>query len=162
VTEKILICHSNSDSETVEWGERIAAFLKEGDVLALVGELGSGKTWFTKGIARGLGTAPDLIVTSPSFALVNEYEGRCPIYHMDLFRLQGPAECFSSGLEEYLDAGGVSVVEWADRWPEIFPEYALRVTFRIIDDHRREITLWGNHPRSVLIIEKVEKEMNRG
>jgi tRNA threonylcarbamoyladenosine biosynthesis protein TsaE len=149
---------SASDQETITFGRKIASFLQEGDVVALVGELGSGKTWLTKGIALGLGVAPGIVITSPSFALVNEYEGRCPFYHMDVYRLGSLSEFIAAGLEEYLYSGGVVVMEWADRWPEILPDETLCVELLIMDDRRRKITLSGHHPRVMEIIKNMEKE----
>ena len=128
-------------------------------MVALVGELGSGKTWFTKGLALGLGVSPDTIVTSPSFTLVNEYKGRYTFYHMDFYRLENLPEVLSAGLEEYLHDSGVVALEWADRWPDILPEKRVMVKFLIIDDHRREITLSGYDPRALEIIEDLEGEV---
>ncbi len=147
---------SNSDRETVEFGKKIGSFLREGDVLALAGELGCGKTWLTKGIALGLGVSPHMVVTSPSFALVNEYEGQCILYHMDVYRLQSVSDFIAAGLEEYLYSGGVAVMEWGDRWPEILPDQTLKITFVIIDDQQREITLSGNHLRTAEIMENLK------
>ena len=107
-----------------------------------------GKTWFTKGLARGLGVRPDLVITSPSFALVNEYAGRCPFFHMDLYRLEGPGDVTASGLDEYLLMEGVVAVEWAERWPAMLDESCILVSFIILDDNRREIILSGRGPRS--------------
>ena len=148
-----------SDRETIKLGQKLGALLGAGDVVALVGELGSGKTWFTKGIALGLGVSPNMVVTSPSFALVNEYDATYTFYHMDLYRLESLSEFLSAGLEEYLYNGGVVAMEWADRWPEILPEQRLEVAFAIIDDCRREITLSGHHPRAIKIIESIQQEM---
>ena len=122
-------------------------------MVALMGGLGSGKTLFTKGIALGLGVGPETIITSPSFSLVNEYDCGRVFYHMDLYRLEGLSDVFLTGLEEYLHVGGVVVMEWADRWPEILPERRVEVRFEIMDDHRRDITISGRHPRAVEIIE---------
>lgn len=143
---------TNSGIETVRLGERLGSLLTGGDIVALIGDLGSGKTWFTKGIALGLGVDPDTVITSPSFALVNEYRCRHLLYHIDLYRLENLSDVLSSGLEEYLHLGGVVVMEWADRWPEILPEHRLDVNFEIIDDNRRDITISGDHPRAVEII----------
>jgi tRNA threonylcarbamoyladenosine biosynthesis protein TsaE len=138
---------------------KLGALLSEGDVVALAGELGSGKTWFTKGLALGLGVSPDNTVTSPSFTLVNEYKGRYIFYHMDFYRLENLPEVLSAGLEEYLHERGVVALEWADRWPEMLPEKRVMVKFLIIDGHRREITLSGYDPRALQIIEDLEKEV---
>lgn len=148
---------TESDQETIELGCTLGALLEEGDVVALVGELGSGKTWFTKGIARGLGVSPSTLITSPSFALVNEYPGRATLFHMDIYRLGSLQELLSAGIEEYLHGGGVAVLEWADRWPEILPDRTLDVELTMVDDHSRRITLSGRHPRAAFIIEAVKK-----
>jgi tRNA threonylcarbamoyladenosine biosynthesis protein TsaE len=148
---------SGSDEQTVNLGRVMGRLLKEGDVVALVGELGAGKTWFTKGIAQGLGIPPALVVTSPSFALVNEYEGEITLYHMDIYRLGNQGEFYSAGLEEYLYGNGVTVMEWADRWPEILPDYTIRVELKIVDDLCRNITLSGDHPRVKKVIESFKK-----
>jgi len=149
---------TETDEETLELGFLLGTLLQEGDVVALGGELGSGKTWFTKGIARGLGVSPETVVTSPSFALVNEYPGRVTLFHMDIYRLENLTELFSAGIEEYLHGGGVAVLEWADRWPEILPEEALTVKLSIVDDHSRSITFSGSHPRAAALIESLRKK----
>jgi tRNA threonylcarbamoyladenosine biosynthesis protein TsaE len=152
---------SESDEETVNLGRVLGSLLREGDVVGLAGELGSGKTWFTKGIAAGLGLSEGVVVTSPSFALVNEYPGEVTLYHMDIYRLESRAEFFSAGLEEYLYSRGIAVMEWADRWPEILPEQSVRVEFVILDGHRRRIVLSGTHPRAEEIIESFLKGVEK-
>jgi tRNA threonylcarbamoyladenosine biosynthesis protein TsaE len=149
---------SNSEEETIRLGREIGALLAEGDVVALVGELGSGKTWLTKGIAHGLGVSPKTVITSPSFALVNEHQGRVVLFHMDVYRLETLAEVLSAGLEEYLHSGGVVVLEWANRWPEILPEHTLTVELQILDDHSRQFTLTGRSPRPAEIVGAIEKK----
>jgi len=144
---------TQSDQETIAFGRRLGSCLIPGDVVALAGELGSGKTWLTKGIALGLGISPDTVVTSPSFALVNEYQGRMTLFHMDIYRLESLSEFISAGLEEYFQSGEVVVLEWADRWPQILPEKNIKVELRILDEHTREMTLTGQHPRVVEVIE---------
>ena len=153
---------SESDERTIALGRILGGLLRQGDTVGLAGELGSGKTWFTKGIAQGLGVPPGIIVASPSFALVNEYEGVITLYHMDIYRLESEGEFISAGLEEYLYSKGVAVVEWADRWPGILPEQSLWVRFEIVDDRHREVTLSGHHPRAVEMIESFEKGVERG
>ncbi len=125
-------------------------------MVALMGGLGSGKTLFTKGIALGLGLGPETIITSPSFSLINEYDCGRVFYHMDLYRLEGLSDVLLTGLEEYLHVGGVVVMEWADRWPEILPERRVEVKFEILDEQRRDITISGGHPRAVEIIERLK------
>jgi len=132
---------SNSEAQTIQFGERLGKILKKGDVVALSGELGSGKTYFTKGVAKGLGIPPDL-VTSPSFTLVNEYEGKCKLFHIDAYRLE-KEEFFSAGLDEYFYEDGITVMEWADRWPEILPENTIWVRLEILDENKRKIIIRG-------------------
>jgi tRNA threonylcarbamoyladenosine biosynthesis protein TsaE len=150
--EETFTITTESDQETIRVGQGIGRLLLEGDVLGLVGELGSGKTWLTKGIALGLGVNPKTIVTSPSFTLVNEYEGRVGLFHIDVYRLGSLDEVLSAGIEETIHSGQVAVLEWADRWPEILPEHTLMVRLLIVDDHRRAIILSGHHPRAFEIL----------
>jgi tRNA threonylcarbamoyladenosine biosynthesis protein TsaE len=123
--------------ETQELAGRLAAILRPGDVLLLVGELGAGKTCFVQGLARGLGVADQ--VTSPTFTLLREYSGRLPLYHLDAYRLEGPGDLFDIGVEEYLESGGVLVVEWGDRARDFFSLEHLEVAFDFAggDDERR-------------------------
>jgi tRNA threonylcarbamoyladenosine biosynthesis protein TsaE len=151
---------TSSDRETIALGRRVGALLLARDVVALVGDLGTGKTWFTKGLALGLGLPPDMVVTSPSFALINEYEGRCTLYHMDVYRLEDLSDFLSAGLEEYFHQEGVVVMEWADRWPELLPEWRIRVEIEIVEEHSRKITLSGSHPRAWEVLEGLSGEIS--
>ena len=108
-----LVVKTRSPEETRLLGETLARLAGEGVLFALGGDLGAGKTVFTQGVARALGIEEP--VTSPTFTLVNEYHGDCPLYHVDLYRMDGSADAWDLGLEEYLDGRGVVVVEWADR-----------------------------------------------
>ena len=154
--EKTFTITTESDQDTIRVGQEIGRLLLEGDVVGLAGELGSGKTWLTKGIALGLGVNPKTIVTSPSFTLVNEYQGRAALYHMDVYRLGSLDEVLSAGIEETVHTGGVVVLEWADRWPEILPEHTVTVELLIVDEHRRVLTLSGRHPRANEIIAQLK------
>ncbi len=107
--------------ETLAWGRELAATLRAGDVLALRGNLGAGKTHAVKGIAAGLGSA--MVVSSPTFSLVHEHrDGRLPLFHFDFYRLESADEVLRLGWDDYLDEHGVMVVEWPDRFPELLPE----------------------------------------
>lgn len=134
----------------------MARALEPQDVLALTGEIGAGKTTFVQGLARGLGV-PDGAVTSPSFVLVREYQGRLPLAHADLFRLEKLPEAAAVGLEEYYEGAGVTVIEWASRIPEILPEEFLEVRFEVIDPNTRKIKLVPHGPR----FEKREWDLSR-
>lgn len=110
-----------SEADTAEFGKNLADELKPGDVLGLIGDLGTGKTTLTKYIAEGLGITEN--VTSPTFTIVNEYHtGRLPLFHFDAYRLEGQGDAFEIGIEEYFDRGGVSIIEWADMIAEILPD----------------------------------------
>ena len=108
--------------ETQALGERLGKLLSAGDVLGLEGDLGAGKTCFVQGLARGLGVDPTRRIGSPTFTLVHEYAGtQFPIYHFDFYRLKVAAEATQYGLDDYLFGEGVSLIEWADRFPELLP-----------------------------------------
>ncbi len=147
MAEASITYYTVSDLKTIRLGQRLGLALKAGDLIALMGELGSGKTWFTKGVALGIGISPDTIITSPSFALVNEYKGRYTLFHMDVYRLEKVSDFLSAGLDEYFYQDGVVVMEWADRWPEVLPDWKLKIEFTIMDEQTRRIDLSGQHPR---------------
>lgn len=130
---------SNSPDETEGFGRRFAEDLKPGDVLALTGDLGSGKTQFVKGLAAGLGAAT--AATSPTFTLIHEYSGgRLPIYHFDFFRVEDRQSAERLGLDDYFFGDGVSVIEWADRFLDLIPETARWISFEIKSEAQRAIT----------------------
>jgi tRNA threonylcarbamoyladenosine biosynthesis protein TsaE len=134
---------SNSPAETEAIARRLADDLAAGSVLALKGELGSGKTLFTQALVASLES--NAAVTSPTFTIVHEYQGgRLPVYHFDFFRLENRESALRLGLEDYLFSDGVSVIEWADRFPELVPEQARWVSFEVKSEHQRIITLSGH------------------
>ena len=131
---------SNSPAETEAIGRQLASDVNAGSVLALKGELGSGKTLFTQALVAGLES--DATVTSPTFTIVHEYQsGRLPIYHFDFFRLDNRESAVRLGLEDYFFGDGVSVIEWADRFPELIPEQARWISFEIESECQRIITV---------------------
>lgn len=119
---------TKSPAETEAFGEKLAERLKPGAIVALYGEMGAGKTALTRGIARGLGIAKG--VSSPTFALVHEYEGRLPVYHFDMYRVESWDDLYSTGFFDYLDAGGITIVEWSENIENAIPDSAIRVTLR--------------------------------
>ena len=130
---------SNNPAETEEIGQRFAKELNAGSVLALQGELGSGKTQFTKGLVAALGSS--IPVTSPTFTIIHEYPGGClPVYHFDFFRLVDQESVARLGLDDYLFGDGISVIEWADRFPEFIPEQARWILFEIKSENARTIS----------------------
>jgi tRNA threonylcarbamoyladenosine biosynthesis protein TsaE len=130
---------SNSPAETERIGRQLAAGLKRGDVLALKGDLGAGKTQFSKGIVAGLGSSA--AATSPTFTIIHEYlDGRLPVYHFDFFRIEDERALDRLGLDEYFSGDGVCVVEWADRFPRILPRSTHWINFEMKADETRIIT----------------------
>jgi tRNA threonylcarbamoyladenosine biosynthesis protein TsaE len=119
---------SRSGAETWELGAKLGRLLAPGDFIALVGELGAGKTQFAKGIAAGLEVDPGTPVTSPTYTILNIYQGRIPLYHFDLYRLHGSEEIEELGFEEYFFGAGACVVEWAERLGEEMPEQVVTVS----------------------------------
>jgi tRNA threonylcarbamoyladenosine biosynthesis protein TsaE len=121
---------SRSDPETRRWGMKLGHLLSGGEIIGLIGELGVGKTCFVRGVAAGLEVSKDAWIRSPSFTLINEYEGRLPIYHIDLYRIGSREEAEGLNLREYIHGDGVSLVEWFEHLPaEDVDEYLeLRMT----------------------------------
>ncbi|HOO77709.1 MAG TPA: tRNA (adenosine(37)-N6)-threonylcarbamoyltransferase complex ATPase subunit type 1 TsaE [bacterium] len=126
--------------ETARLGEDLARRLGPGSVVALTGELGAGKTCLASGIARGLGVR-ERYLPSPTFVLAREYAGRLPLYHLDFYRLGKGADFRGLGLDEYLFGEGVTVIEWADRAPELIPPGAVAVELEYLDGCRRRIKI---------------------
>ena len=130
---------SRSEAETLAIAAKFAATLRPGDVVALTGDLGAGKTVFARGTAAGLGISGE--VTSPTFTLIHEYRGGIPLYHMDLYRLNNEREILDIGVEDYFYSDGVCLVEWAEKLGGLLPPEAIRVAIRHVDSHRREIII---------------------
>jgi len=121
------VIETTSPEETLLLAKHLGGLLEAGEVIALIGELGSGKTLFAQGLARGLEVPGSFAITSPTFTLVNEYPGRLPFYHLDLYRINGPAQCVDLGLDELLYGQGAAAIEWAERLGAELPEERLEV-----------------------------------
>ncbi len=132
-----------SPRETFNIGEKVAEFLKGGEMILLTGDLGAGKTIFAKGVATGLGIDPSTPVVSPTFTLVNIYKARIDIVHADLYRLE-PEGILDLGIEEYMDNSHVIMVEWADISEGYFKGNLLRVKIEYLEENRRKIILSGD------------------
>lgn len=129
---------THSLEETLQFGERIGHDLQRGDVIALFGDLGAGKTALIKGIAHGLGVTQE--VTSPTFTLVHEYTGgRLPLFHIDLYRLDNPEQALAIGIEDYLNGPGATAIEWAEKIESLMPTTAVRIRITVLDDNGRRI-----------------------
>jgi tRNA threonylcarbamoyladenosine biosynthesis protein TsaE len=147
---------SPTPQETERIGSLLGALLIPGDVIALSGELGSGKTTLVRGVAQGMGFS-GTEVASPSFTLVNEYVGPLPLFHIDLYRLGDERELYEIGYDEYISAAGVAVIEWADRIPHVVPNESLWITLRYQAAECREIVMHPHGDR----YEKIIEELNR-
>lgn len=134
-----MIYHTHSELETEQVGERLARRLRPGDVVAMAGDLGAGKTAFIRGLARGLGVSAR--VTSPTYTVVNEYEGTLPLFHFDMYRLSGADELYDIGWDDYLKRGGVCAVEWSERAAGLLPENCIYVTIAAQDETARRIEI---------------------
>jgi len=132
---------SRSPGQTGHFGELLALHLLPGDIVAFFGELGAGKTCMIQGICRGLGVPKGVYITSPTFVLMNRYQGRLPIYHFDFYRLTCEEEIRGLGYEEFLFGAGVSLIEWADRAGGLLPEGCMQVRMQVVSPTGRRIEI---------------------
>jgi tRNA threonylcarbamoyladenosine biosynthesis protein TsaE len=159
---KICKWTSRSPGATRALAAALGRCLAPGDVLALKGELGSGKTEFVHGLAQGLEVPKAAAVASPSFVLVHEYPGRLPLAHIDLYRLERVPPEMLPDLEEYLSGNGVAAVEWAERLGALLPVNYLEVQLEISGESTREFTFRGHGPRGEELAERVARELEEG
>ncbi len=136
-----MVIETHSEQETEALGERLAKCLPAGQVAALYGDLGAGKTAFVRGMARGLEIREP--VSSPTFTVVNEYPGDVPLFHFDLYRLKNADELFEIGWEDYLARDGICVTEWSENVEEALPEDCVRVRITRLSDSDRRIEIEG-------------------
>ncbi len=133
---------THSRAETEEFAKNLAEKINAGTVIAMRGDLGAGKTCFTSGFAKGLGYEGD--VTSPTFAIVNEYiGGRLPLYHFDMYRVSGWEDLYTTGYFEYLESGGVLIIEWSENIETALPSETVTVTIKTLGENDRLITVEG-------------------
>ena len=154
-----LVLNSHSARETTRIGRILGQFAEVGDVFLLSGELGAGKTCLTQGIAKGLGI--EEYVRSPTFVLVSVHKGRLPLYHIDIYRLDEVAEVVDLGLDEYLAGDGVSVIEWASKALEVFPQPYMLVTLDYEGEKERQIRLEPVGERYERLLAQAEKRLSR-
>ncbi|EAT15166.1 tRNA (adenosine(37)-N6)-threonylcarbamoyltransferase complex ATPase subunit type 1 TsaE [Desulfuromonas acetoxidans] len=141
----LLDLNSASEQQTLRLGEALGKLFPAGSLILLHGDLGAGKTCLASGIARGVGVDPDVPITSPTYTLLNCYEGRLPLYHFDLYRLGGEEELEELGFDEYFHGDGVALVEWPERCPGL-EEGAVLVEMAYVDEHQRHIRLQTSEP----------------
>jgi tRNA threonylcarbamoyladenosine biosynthesis protein TsaE len=151
---------TSSPEQTWEIGRLLGILLKAGDMVCLYGDLGAGKTNFAYGIARGL-DVQEQYITSPTFTFVNEYQGRLPLYHLDLYRLKGPEELENIGFDDYIESDGVTVIEWAERAADELPAESLSVYLTAVDEKSREIGFLAEGERYKKLAEEMKQELDR-
>jgi tRNA threonylcarbamoyladenosine biosynthesis protein TsaE len=155
VSHTKVVLQTRNTSGTIQIGKSIGSLLLPGDVVALVGELGTGKTQFIKGLAVGVGIGKPTYISSPSFTLINEYKGKIPFYHIDLFRLRAEKEAEDLGLEEYFQSGGITAIEWADRIPSLLPREMLWIQISYTGENTRSIEILGRGKRYEELINRL-------
>jgi tRNA threonylcarbamoyladenosine biosynthesis protein TsaE len=143
---------THSVEETRAFGERVGRHITAGTTIALTGDLGSGKTAFVQGIARGLHVPAEYYITSPTFTLINEYPGRLRLHHVDLYRIGGPIEIEEIGLHEILGSDGVAVIEWAERLGAELPAQHVRVHLEMTNDQTRHLTITATGSAAVTML----------
>ncbi|MBN1380819.1 MAG: tRNA (adenosine(37)-N6)-threonylcarbamoyltransferase complex ATPase subunit type 1 TsaE [Deltaproteobacteria bacterium] len=139
--KRTLILIAKSSDVTSSIGAKLGNVLEKGEIIALIGELGSGKTLLTQGIAKGLGVSDAYNVTSPTFNIINEYPGRLTLYHMDIYRLGGVNDLEDIGFEEYMSKNGVIVIEWAEKIKDIIPDRASFIYLSSVNETTRKIKI---------------------
>lgn len=145
---------TNSTDETIKLGKKIGQHLKSGDVLGLIGDLGTGKTTLVKGIAAGL-NINEQEVSSPSFTLIKEYRGKIPLYHFDLYRLDKVEDIALLGMDEYLFDDGACVIEWAEKMKMLLPDY-LQINLIVSGENKRELEFTAHAKRYVKLLGKLK------
>lgn len=156
---KDLILETSGPEETRTVGRLLGELLQGGDVVALLGDLGSGKTCLIQGIASGAGVK-EKYITSPTFIMINEYKGRISFYHIDLYRV-GPAELEGLGLREYIFPEGATVIEWAERAGDELPEERLSVNLKITGKRSREIRFEGKGERYINLVNYLTESLKK-
>ncbi|MBO8137109.1 MAG: tRNA (adenosine(37)-N6)-threonylcarbamoyltransferase complex ATPase subunit type 1 TsaE [Desulfotomaculum sp.] len=151
---------SNSPDQTHHLGKLLGQLAEPGDVFCLYGDLGAGKTNFSQGVAEGLGVQE--YVTSPTFTLINEYQGRCPFYHMDVYRLGGPEDMVDLGYEEYFYGDGVTLVEWANIVEEVLPEERLDLNIKRQGENERLLEFIPYGSRYEKLVEELSESVCPG
>ena len=153
---------SRSARQTKAWGKSLGKLLQGGEIIGLVGDLGAGKTTFVRGLAEGLEVGPQAWIRSPTFTLINEYQGRLPVYHIDLYRIASANELDSLNLREYLYSGGVSVIEWFERLTSEEVDAFLELNIAHAGKSHREFTFVGHGERYEELIRSLKVQKFKG
>jgi tRNA threonylcarbamoyladenosine biosynthesis protein TsaE len=155
----VSLYHSTSPEQTRALGEAVGRLADAGDLIALTGELGAGKTLFVGGLARGLGVDPATYVSSPTFTIMHRYCGRLPLYHIDLYRIETPEAFASLGLDEYLARDGVAAIEWAEHGWGCLPKERLTFRLRYTGSDTRTIEIVPEGDRYVRLVQALTRDL---
>jgi tRNA threonylcarbamoyladenosine biosynthesis protein TsaE len=155
-----MIVITQSPSETEELGRKLGSLLNKCDFVALFGDLGGGKTCFTRGIVAAAAPESLHLVASPTFAIMNEYPGSVPVYHFDFYRLVSGHEIAELGLDDYFHGKGISIVEWSERLEDLLPEEHIKISFEHAGGDCRKISIVSSSPRSLALIDRLKLLMN--
>jgi tRNA threonylcarbamoyladenosine biosynthesis protein TsaE len=153
---------TRSSRQTMSWAARLGKLLEGGEIIGLVGELGAGKTCFVRGVAQGLEVSKDTWVRSPTFTLINEYHGRLPVYHIDLYRVDSRDALEGLNLREYLYSAGVSLVEWFEKLPANEVDEYLELNILYADGNKRRLTFTPHGERYEKIIDGLKQQGLKG
>src|SRR6185369_2362672 len=153
---------SDSPESTEALAGKLSQLLLPGDFISLHGDLGAGKTKFASGIAKGLGVDPSIPITSPTYTLLNIYQGRIPLYHFDLYRLSGDDDVVALGFPEYFYGNGICLVEWPERLHDELPQSRLEIRLNHVDDDSRDIELISTSSRYDRLLELFFTEDKKG
>ena len=156
---RILDLTTQSVGDTQSLAERLGRLLTDGIVIALIGDLGSGKTAFVQGLAKGLQVPAEYYITSPTFTLINEYPGRLPLYHVDLYRIDRPEEVDDIGLYDIMRGDGVTVIEWAERILSELPRERIQIYFEMTDDQCRQVKICATGSIAVTTLKLIAKKI---
>ena len=148
---------SHSEEQTRRLGAKLGKLAQAGQVIALLGDLGAGKTRLAQGFGAGLGVPADEVINSPTFTLINEYQGRLPFYHVDLYRLSEAVEAETLGLDDYFYGDGVTMIEWANRLGNNLPPERLEIEFHHLDETKRRIIIRAYGPEHTELLKQFKK-----
>jgi tRNA threonylcarbamoyladenosine biosynthesis protein TsaE len=149
---------TRSPRQTINWGVKLGKLLQGGEIIALIGELGTGKTCFVRGVTQGLDVSSDAWIRSPTFTLINEYHGRLPVYHIDLYRVETRSQLEGLNLREYLYSDGVSLIEWFDHLPADEVDEYLELRIAYTGSAKRELNFTPHGERYQKIIEGLKSQ----
>ncbi len=153
---------SRSARQTRAWGKRLGKLLEGGEIIGLVGELGAGKTCFVRGVAEGLDVGREAWIRSPTFTLINEYPGRLPVFHIDLYRIENRNELEGLNLREYLYSDGVSLIEWFEHLPVDEVDEYLELTIGNIESKKRDLKFTAHGERYQKLVEDLKDATSKG